>query len=61
MRGMQPAAGSLLIASATLLDPNFARCVLLILDSDDDGTLGVILNQPHGDPGRRGAVDRGRT
>ena len=46
MRGMQPAAGSLLIASATLLDPNFARCVLLILNSDSDGTLGVVLNRP---------------
>jgi putative transcriptional regulator len=44
--GMQPAAGSLLIASATLLDPNFARCVLLVLNSDPDGTLGVILNRP---------------
>ena len=46
MRGMQPAAGSLLIASATLFDPNFARCVLLVLNSDSDGTLGVVLNRP---------------
>lgn len=46
MVDMQPAAGSLLIASATLVDPNFARCVLLVLDSNDDGSLGVILNQP---------------
>ena len=46
MRGMQPAAGSLLIASATLLDPNFARCVLLVLNADSDGTLGVVLNRP---------------
>jgi putative transcriptional regulator len=43
---MQPPAGSLLIASATLVDPNFARCVLLILDSNPDGSLGVILNRP---------------
>jgi putative transcriptional regulator len=46
MVGMQPVAGSLLIASATLVDPNFARCVLLILDSDANGTLGVVLNRP---------------
>ena len=46
MVGMQPVAGSLLIASATLVDPNFARCVLLVLDSDEGGTLGVILNRP---------------
>jgi putative transcriptional regulator len=50
MECMQPAPGSLLIASATLVDPNFARCVLLILDSDDDGSLGVILNQPSETP-----------
>ena len=43
---MQPVAGSLLIASATLVDPNFARCVLLVLDSDPNGTLGVVLNRP---------------
>jgi putative transcriptional regulator len=43
---MQPAAGSLLIASATLVDPNFARRVLLVLESNDEGSLGVILNQP---------------
>jgi len=46
MDRMQPAPGSLLIASATLVDPNFARCVLLVLDSNEEGSLGVILNQP---------------
>ena len=47
---MAPRAGSLLIASATLLDPNFARCLVLMLDSDEDGSLGVILNQPSDTP-----------
>lgn len=46
MVAMQPASGSLLIASATLVDPHFARCVLLVLDSDPNGSLGVILNRP---------------
>lgn len=46
MTDMTPPAGSLLIASAKLVDPNFARCVLLILDSDVNGTLGVVLNRP---------------
>ncbi len=46
MGSMQPAPGSLLIASATLLDPNFTRCVLLLLDADENGSLGVILNRP---------------
>jgi putative transcriptional regulator len=46
MGHMRPQPGSLLIASATLVDPNFARCVLLVLESNDEGSLGVILNQP---------------
>src|SRR5689334_10992273 len=50
MDDMQPEAGSLLIASATLVDPNFARCVLLVLESNEDGSLGVILNQPSETP-----------
>jgi putative transcriptional regulator len=47
---MLPAPGSLLIASATLVDPNFARCLLLMLDSDSDGSLAVILNKPSETP-----------
>jgi putative transcriptional regulator len=47
---MVPPTGSLLIASATLVDPNFARCLLLVLDADADGSLGVILNQPSETP-----------
>jgi putative transcriptional regulator len=50
MGSMQPAAGSLLISSATLVDPNFARCVLLVLESNEDGSLGVILNNPSETP-----------
>ena len=46
MSSMQPVVGSLLIASAALVDPNFARCVLLVIDSDENGSLGVILNRP---------------
>lgn len=43
---MRPTRGSLLISSATLEDPNFARTLVLVLDSDDGGSLGVILNRP---------------
>jgi putative transcriptional regulator len=39
-------AGSLLVASPTLVDPNFARTVILLLDHDDDGAFGVVLNRP---------------
>ena len=40
------AAGSLLVATPALVDPNFARSVVLLLDHDDDGSLGVVLNRP---------------
>jgi putative transcriptional regulator len=38
--------GDLLVAAPVLLDPNFERSVVLLLDSDDDGALGVVLNRP---------------
>ncbi len=42
----EPAAGRLLVASPALLDPNFVRTVVLLLDHDEEGTLGVVLNRP---------------
>jgi putative transcriptional regulator len=39
-------AGRLLVASPILGDPNFARSVVLVLDHDDDGALGVVINRP---------------
>jgi len=39
-------AGKLLLASPALLDPNFADAVVLLLDVNDDGALGVVLNRP---------------
>jgi putative transcriptional regulator len=39
-------AGDLLVATPALLDPNFERTVVLILDVDEDGALGVVLNRP---------------
>jgi putative transcriptional regulator len=39
-------AGRLLVAVPGLPDPNFRRAVVLVLDHDDDGTLGVVLNHP---------------
>jgi len=43
---MEIAAGRLLVASPLLGDPNFARSIVLLLNADDDGCLGVILNRP---------------
>jgi putative transcriptional regulator len=38
--------GDLLVATPGLLDPNFERSVVLLLDTDEDGALGVVLNRP---------------
>jgi putative transcriptional regulator len=51
MGGRYPGAvgslrGKLLIAAPTLMDPNFARSVVLIAAHDDQGALGLILNRP---------------
>jgi putative transcriptional regulator len=40
-----PAPGSLLVASVLLADGIFNRTVVLVLDCDEDGALGVILNE----------------
>jgi len=39
-------AGMLLVATAELRDPNFADTVVLLLDVNDEGALGVVLNRP---------------
>ena len=39
-------AGDLLVATPALLDPNFERTVVLLLDLDENGALGVVLNRP---------------
>lgn len=39
-------AGMLLLASPELLDPNFVDAVVLLLDYNEEGALGVVLNRP---------------
>jgi putative transcriptional regulator len=46
MVAMEPATGSLLIAAPTMADPNFARTIVLLLDTGESGALGVVLNRP---------------
>jgi putative transcriptional regulator len=38
--------GSFLVASRSLLDPNFNQTVVLLLDYSEKGALGVIINRP---------------
>lgn len=37
--------GKLLIASPTLVDPNFRRSVVLIAEHTDEGAMGLVLNR----------------
>jgi putative transcriptional regulator len=39
-------AGKLLIAEPMLGDPNFDRAVILMVEHNDEGALGVVLNRP---------------
>ena len=38
--------GNFLVASRELLDPNFARSVVLIIRHSDEGAMGLVLNRP---------------
>lgn len=37
--------GQLLIAGPSLLDPNFRRSVVLVIEHSDEGALGLVLNR----------------
>lgn len=43
---MHSLQGQLLVAKAELVDPSFARSVVLVLEHNAQGALGVILNRP---------------
>lgn len=45
MRPEDLGAGKLLVASRDLEDPNFAKCVVLIVQYDEDGVVGLIVNR----------------
>jgi putative transcriptional regulator len=38
--------GKLLLATPPLVDPNFDRTVVLMLEHGDEGALGLVLNRP---------------
>jgi putative transcriptional regulator len=41
--------GKLLVASPHLLDPNFYRSVVLVIEHGAQGALGLVLNRPTGE------------
>ncbi len=43
---MESVRGQLLIAGPTLLDPNFHRTVVLMVEHSPEGALGLVLNRP---------------
>jgi putative transcriptional regulator len=44
----QPAVGEILVAAEKSRDPDLARSVILVIHSDGDGVMGLILNRPRG-------------
>lgn len=42
--------GRLLVAEPTLADPNFHRTVVYVIEHNDEGALGVVLNRPSETP-----------
>ena len=42
----QTLTGRLLVASPELGDPHFSRTIVLLVDHDESGALGVVLNRP---------------
>lgn len=43
---METLRGQLLVASPSLVDPNFRRTVVLVGEHGEEGAMGVILNRP---------------
>lgn len=46
IREVDNLAGQLLVASPRLVDPNFARTVVVLLNHDGQGAMGVVINRP---------------
>ena len=43
---MSPVAPCLLVASPLLMDPHFVHAVVLLVEHDDQGAMGLVLNRP---------------
>lgn len=38
--------GALLVALPTLVDPNFQRTLVLLVEASEDGAMGLVINRP---------------
>ena len=45
---MESLEGQLLLASPQLVDPNFVRTVVLLVQHNDEGAFGLVINRPTG-------------
>ena len=43
---MESLEGHLLVASSQLADPNFARTLVLLIQHNEEGAFGVVVNRP---------------
>ena len=57
-QGPASLAGQLLVAGDDLTDPNFEHTVILIIEADENGTLGIVINRPYGKVPARALVQK---
>ena len=57
MYSATPTKGRLLVATPPLVDPNFDRTVIYVLEHHDAGAVGVVINRPS-DEALDGPLDR---
>ena len=43
---MESTARRLLVSVPTLHDPNFFRAVVFVIEHNDEGAMGIVLNRP---------------
>lgn len=53
--------GRLLVATPNLMDPNFFRTVVLVVEHTDEGSAGVVLNRPSETGLREGPLEEWET
>jgi putative transcriptional regulator len=55
----EPAAGEILVATTKSRDPDLAQSVILLIQCDRDGAIGLMLNRPNGKAYEGGPIELG--